>query len=522
MGRSFDPGRAFDMRVERGLTTSMLLIAAVGGCSEDQLNRARAALEADPPALDFGEGCVGETNLATTVLTNRGSGVARFVGARIEPADAPFVAPELPEGLGPGREIELSVGYEPPEPERMDSATLVLELESPNEPLRIALSGVGGLRRFAPFPEHLDFGVVNEGSPAVRAFELRNEGGSPLTIRELVWTSTSIDLAPLEGTFAGGTIAAKQTARFEIVYDPVDLGADQGTLVVFSDDPTRPRIELAVSARANLKPRIQLYGCRQTGEDGCPEALRATTVAAGLEDVVALDAREAFDPEGGPLTFAWSVVERPEDSTSAPFSLDPADPFASVLVDRSGNYVVRAVARDGRGLTSDPSDVRIRPPDLRFVLRWNLATDVDLHLVRPEGQVGDYGNGVVGRSTGSDCSPFNRGPVWGEATPLDDPRFERDAVTSRGPESSSLDRPEAGAYGVFAHYCDSRNVRSATEVRIEVWSRGEMVGEVGPQTLQPGELWLGTQIVWDAGSEQPTLMPGTEAPSLRPDICRSN
>lgn len=524
MGRSCNIGpgeRAARASGSIGLSVALGLAAV--GCSDDRLSVARYGLVAEPAALDFGEGCVGRPTSTELTLANDGAGVARRIAFRVEPSSAPFVAPEPVDSLVPGRSRPVEVIYTPIAPEARDEAELVVEVDG--EPaLRVPMSGVGGVRRFAPFPEQLDFGVVNEGSPRVRAFELRNEGGSPLTVRELIWTSTSADLAPVSGTFAGGAIAAKDTARFELRYDPVDLGADRGTLVVFSDDPSRPRVELEARARANLRPRLRLVGCKDAGDaPGCAPEVAASVVPAGVDEEVRLDARDAVDPEGAPLRYVWSVEERPEGSFAAVFSAGPADPLGSLRLDASGRYVVTARARDERGLDSDPSSVRVRPPDLVLVARWNLPTDVDLHLVRPGGQVGDYGSGAPGRSLGSDCSPFNRAPRWGDLdTRSDDPRFERDAVTSRGPESLGLDQPEPGVYRVYAHYCDSRNVRSETDVTVEIWSRGEPVDTIGPMRLKPGELWQAAEITWDAAAARPIASPTRLAPEPRPDVCRTD
>lgn len=193
---------------------------------------------------------------------------------------------------------------------------------------------------------------------------------------------------------------------------------------------------------------------------------------------------------------------------------------------RVGRYVLRLVAKDDRGLESfdtPESRVAILPKDLEIYLTWDLATDVDLHLVRPGGVVGDYGSGSVGTSTGSDCSTFNRSPAWGAVGQrADDPNLERDVVSARGPEVISLDFPEDGVYTAYAHYCDSRHVNTNVHAWLEVYVRGEAVQRVpimdGARVL-PGELWEAALISWDAATNTAQVSPGTAQVSLRPELC---
>ncbi|MEL6188226.1 MAG: hypothetical protein AAFU79_26675, partial [Myxococcota bacterium] len=362
------------------------------------------------------------------------------------------------------------------------------------------------------------------GSPAMRTVLLRNAGGSPLTVASVVLTSTSPELSLEAGGFSGGVLPAKTEVSIGVVYDPQDRGEDQGVVWVASDDPNTPQLQIPLRGQANLRPQVSLWACRsdRPREQGCALATRGQQLSVGIDEVVHLDAREARDPEGGPLTWIWSVPERPEGSLAGVFpgEADTGD----ILADRLGVYRVAVRVRDARGLESAPSEVTLTPKDLVLTLDWDRATDVDLHLVRPGGEVGSYGNGVPGRSEGSDCSTFNRAPNWGDPSRNDDdPRLERDAVTSAGVEVVGLDQLEAGEYVVFAHHCDSRETRTQPRAELTVTSRGQTVGMRAEADLPSGALWRVGTVRWDSSAASAIFEATLPLDVVsRPEICRTN
>ncbi len=70
--------------------------------------------------------------------------------------------------------------------------------------------------------------------------------------------------------------------------------------------------------------------------------------------MISLDGTRSSDPDGDPLTYSWSIVSRPEGSTSE-FD-DPTFPTPEILADREGDFVFRLVVNDGE-LDSAPDTV---------------------------------------------------------------------------------------------------------------------------------------------------------------------
>ncbi len=507
------------------------------GCPDDTLSTVFPDIAVDPEMLDFGEGTVGADNVGMVMVRNAGQAPLDIASYTIEPASPFFRVIGGPELLGSTLEEPLLLAFVPQRAHERSEAAVVIRSNDPDTPeLRVPLVGVGGVREIEVTPLEIRFGVVNEGMAAERTIDIANIGRDPLEIASITWTSTSIDLGLAPGGFRSGTLLPGTSTTVVVRYDPVDLGGDHGTVVIVSNDEDEGVVEVDVTGYANLAPRAIAWGCEvRGGQIGCDGAVKRREWSLGVRQRLGLDGRESVDPEGGPISrVEWRLV-RPSMSTATVFlSTDDRRLRGSLTgdleVDRVGQYQIRLVMVDDHGLQSldtPESRVVIRPKDLEVLLRWDVGTDVDLHVVRPDGRVGDYGSGQVGTSTGSDVTSFNRGPNWGELdTNLDDPRLDIDDVSGRGPEVVSLDSPQdGGAYAVFAHYCDSRNVGVPVMVTAEVYVRGVRVAEIpeggAGYPLVSGEVWEAASVVWRRAALMAEVTPGLlNRPVQRPDLCR--
>jgi hypothetical protein len=507
-------------------------------CSDDPLVRLQPKIVVEPNAVDFGDGIVNRDNFVELTITNGGEGVLEIDRVTFTPDSGVFGAQDVPEVVQPivDEQTMLAV-FHPRAPHEIYEGTMTIHSNDPVTPaLEVPLDGVGGVREIEVLPMRVDFGVVNEGTAPVRAIEIKNVGKDILTITRVTFTSTSTDLALVAGTFTGGTIEALTSTIVEVRYSPVDLGSDSALVTISSDDEDEPTTEVEVVGTANLAPRAIAWACERTpGTPGCENAPTFRDASAGVRRALNFDGRESTDPEGGRIdSYRWELIEKPDGAAglfqSSEDRQDRRGATGDLQVDRVGRYEYRLIVRDERGLDSldrPESHIVVRPKDLEVRLVWDVGTDVDLHLVRPGGSVGDYGSGQVGTSTGSDCSSFNRSPNWNDPmSPFDDPSLDRDVVSGEGPEIISLDAPEAGgAYEVYAHYCDSRNVGVNVHATLEVLVRGEVIATYptdAGQRLVPGDLWNGLTLTWDLASESVMVVENATAPTSRPQLCRSN
>jgi len=91
-------------------------------------------------------------------------------------------------------------------------------------------------------------------------------------------------------------------------------------------------------------------------DNSAPVADAGADQSAQLGDTVTLDGSASYDVDGDGLSYAWSLVGKPTDSSAA--LSNPATVKPSFVVDHPGNYVARLIVNDGT-VDSVPDSVGI-------------------------------------------------------------------------------------------------------------------------------------------------------------------
>jgi hypothetical protein len=94
----------------------------------------------------------------------------------------------------------------------------------------------------------------------------------------------------------------------------------------------------------------------EVSDAGRPTANAGPDQTALVGDTAVLSGSDSSDPDGDPLTFAWSLISRPPDS-SASLS-DPTAVAPSFVIDLPGSYVGELIVNDGTQ-DSDPDTVTV-------------------------------------------------------------------------------------------------------------------------------------------------------------------
>jgi len=88
-----------------------------------------------------------------------------------------------------------------------------------------------------------------------------------------------------------------------------------------------------------------------------PVAYAGDDQTVSRNTMISLNGTASYDPDNNPLAYIWSIVSRPEGSTS---QFDkPASPTPQILADKEGDYAFRLVVFDGQ-LYSDPDTVVVQ------------------------------------------------------------------------------------------------------------------------------------------------------------------
>ncbi|MCP4503549.1 MAG: choice-of-anchor D domain-containing protein [Deltaproteobacteria bacterium] len=493
----------------------------------------------------------------------------------IDTTGAAFSVVDMPETLAIDEVQPSRIGFTPPS-QGAFGATLVIHSDDIDDPaVRVTIIGVGGKPAIEANPASVDFGVVNEGPGLSRIVLLTNVGYDVLHVSSLEVEGfdaagnaiqtlafsladdavTSVEIPPGESHQAevfmypnAESVAAAATDTLE------------GRLKTLSDADNVPELFVPLSGQANLAPIpviVELITRRQE-------------VKVSLGKEVTIDGNETTDPEGEDITFSWTLEGKPDasnafllsgpqgESCSIDSECSVEDGYrcvagtsgarcrqsarTRVTPDVVGTYTVRMRATDARGAWAE-ADATILPRDFAVVLTWSTAddaacqqvseqtcealspserrlqccgqTDLDLHLLRPEALLADYGICPMGctvdnvdlcfedsdenqstcRQEGGDCSFANRYPDWGDPGRYDDPRLDIDDIRGNGPEVITLNNPPAGAYQAVVHFCTDR-ITEPTLATIDFYVKGELVYTAGPQRIDDeGSAWIGANML---------------------------
>jgi hypothetical protein len=155
----------------------------------------------------------------------------------------------------------------------------------------------------------------------------------------------------------------------------------------------------------------------------------------------------------------------------------------------------------GETRNNDPSDDK----SLLITLTWeNIDRDLDLHLIKPGGQM--WKN--------TDCNYLYKNPDWGKPNVgnlnCGDPKLDTDCITSCTVEHINLDTLESGTYHVKVHYYSDHG-NGPESPKVNVWLQGKSY-DFGPLKIADDEVWDVCTIDWPSK----TVTDGGAVTSLSP------
>ncbi|MCZ7685924.1 MAG: MopE-related protein [Sandaracinaceae bacterium] len=214
-------------------------------------------------------------------------------------------------------------------------------------------------------------------------------------------------------------------------------------------------------------------GSVDEGACSLPVAMCPAGMTAEVLSTVTLSA-SGSDPDGGTVTYRWTVIGRPAGSSSTPSS--PNSATSNFFLDAAGTYTLQFCVTDDEGNTSCcTTEVVSTPPGVLHVeLQWDQGWgDVDLHLLNVTRTPPD------GWFTTDDCYFANAAPDWGPGGAAANPTLDRDDRDGYGPENVTIDvSPQSGTYNIGAHlYCSSSAGGSGpVTATVRVYCMGALVG----------------------------------------------
>ncbi len=199
------------------------------------------------------------------------------------------------------------------------------------------------------------------------------------------------------------------------------------------------------------------------------------------------------DPDGGTVTYSWTVTARPTGSTSNPSA--PSSASTNFYLDAAGGYTLQLCVTDDEGERACCStNITSNAPGVLHVeLNWSTAYgDADLHLLNV---TRSHPNGWW---TVDDCHWANRTPDWPPAGAPSNPTLDIDDTNGFGPENITIDAsPAAGTYTVGVHYFCSRSLGAGaapgdgpTTATVRVYCGGSLIATYSGLMLNETDDWL--------------------------------
>jgi hypothetical protein len=520
------------------LTAAFLALAGAGCSCKQTVTQVSPSLSVTPVSGDFGVVAMGAAGALAFTLEAHTSAPVTLTSVTVEPASAGFTLGSTPTQVEGNAQLSLPVNFAPPAVGD-SAATLVISSNDPEHPtLRVALIGQGATPQLelttacaatsgctgSATARAIDFGAepTHRASPIpvtkLPTVTLVNAGLVPLQVTKAQLSGTDAAAFSFGGAAfpaSGQTLAPQEGVSLSLRFVPPSEQQTSyaATLVVESDDPQQPRVEIALTGTllpnqapvvcANLTRVVPQAVGEPPRDYGTPGdwASLLTPPAQGYDlrasrdvrpgELVQLSALSSttdastctFDPEDGRtgLSWQWAWVSVP--TGAAPPALSgqgTAQVQLRPIV--TGEYQLSLTVTDTQG-RSTPVSVRFAvaiKQDLVAQLEWAgfAGVDLDLHLVRPNASSeafagafeffqsgsasqtsGDLNGFAVRTKASMPGSAFDF--EWGQPGSADDPTLNVDD-TGSGPllENASLNFPEhdpacatgSCTYRVFVHY----------------------------------------------------------------------
>ncbi|MBN2493038.1 MAG: choice-of-anchor D domain-containing protein [Deltaproteobacteria bacterium] len=468
------------------VTIAAIAAWMAAACEDVSLVESAPTMDLGATRIEFGAVPIGGAASRSIEIQNPGKGDLRLAEPTFEEdPDGVFSVPELDAKISPSDKGLLTVEFRPKGEQRYESR-LVIEGNDADHPRAEVIVGGWGYRlgSIDVTPLVVDFGRVHVGAVGVESVLIRSVGLGELVVTEIALApETHPDFEILSSTQTPATLPRGVDIPLRLAYRPGPDSPEpvESYLFVRSNDPFQP--EIAVTLRAGL--------------NRCPVADAGPDLDVGAMETAALDGSASSDPdEDLPLSFAWTLVNKPEGSNS--LLADAELEQASLTPDLVGVYEVELAVTDSQGcacLLPDRAVVTAVPAErLLIELVWDSPlADLDLHLLAPGGTLG----GPL------DCSYSNPAPDWGtEGETEDDPWLKRDDLMGFGPEIIAYGEPVDGVMRLVVHYFSSHTPsgQEPAAATMRVYVNGLLGAEISRALETQGQTWTAAEVLWPEGT----------------------
>lgn len=213
-------------------------------------------------------------------------------------------------------------------------------------------------------PDRVTVDTVNSAPVARAGADQRVEVG--LAVQLDAGASTDVDGDPLSYRW---TLVSRPMASRAALVGSTDLRAQ-----FVADEAGEYVVQLIVAdgATQSSPDTVVITATADAPQNQPPLADAGSDQAVALGATVVLDAQGSVDPDGDPISYLWSLLNRPAASAALLVGADTATP--SFIADRAGDYVAQLIVNDGV-LDSAPDLVLVTTENARPLA--NAGPDVE-------------------------------------------------------------------------------------------------------------------------------------------------
>ena len=239
---------------------SFIFVAVIfsAGAAQGQGLLASGTLSFNPSPGSFGSVNVGSSKTITLTVKNTGSAPVHISGESVHATGFSSTGLTVPLTITAGSYITLSVKFAPTG-SGLFSGYVLFTSNATNGSAQYSLSGTGvtAAGTVATTPSSVSFGTVANGTTNSQSVQLKNTGGTSVTISGATVSGTGFNLS---GISLPLTLAAAQTSNFTIGFNPTSAGSVTGSVTIKSNATTNPTYTLALSGTGGSSTRTISLG----------------------------------------------------------------------------------------------------------------------------------------------------------------------------------------------------------------------------------------------------------------------
>jgi len=199
--------------------------AALGGTTAGRL-------VFSPLSASFGNVAVGSSRTIAVTITNAGLKTMKIGSESVQATGYTASGLSFPESLSPGGSVILSVKFSPTS-SGLQAGSIALKNPSGSVSVNYAVSGTGvNPAKLAATPASVSFGAVAVATGNSQTVQLKNTGGTSLSISSAVLSGSGFTMS---GLTIPQTLAPAQTVNFTVGFTTSSLVSEVGSITLKSN-----------------------------------------------------------------------------------------------------------------------------------------------------------------------------------------------------------------------------------------------------------------------------------------------